>query len=80
MPKLSSMRVRLPELLGDMTPYRLAKDSGGRISLSTAYRLVRMKGRLANFDSDMLAALCDVLKVQPGELLEFVSDRKGKRA
>jgi DNA-binding Xre family transcriptional regulator len=76
---LSTMRLRLPELLGGMTPYRLAKESGGRISLSTAYRLVRKNGRLANFDAEMLAALCDVLNAKPGELLEYIHARKGKR-
>jgi len=68
-----------PELLGDMTPYRLAKESGGRISLSTAYRLVRLNGRLATFDAGMLAALCDVLGAKPSELLELVPEKKGKR-
>ena len=77
MAKLSSMRLRVPELLGDMTPYRLAKESEGRISLSTAYRLVRMKGRVANFDADMLAALCDVLKVKPKDLLEYLPGKRG---
>jgi DNA-binding Xre family transcriptional regulator len=70
---LTTMRLRLPELLPEgMTAYRLSVESGGRISLSTAYRLVRLKGRVANFDADMLAALCDVLGVEPGELLECV--------
>ena len=79
MAKLSTMRIRLPELLPEgMTAYQLAKASGDRISLSTAYRLVRLKGRVANFDADMLAALCDVLGVKPGELFEQVPGR-GKR-
>jgi DNA-binding Xre family transcriptional regulator len=74
------MRLRLPELLTErgLTAYRLASDSGGRISLSTAYRAVRLKGRMANFDADMLAAMCDVLELGPGELFEIVP-RKGKR-
>jgi DNA-binding Xre family transcriptional regulator len=79
MAKFPSMRVRLPELLGEMTPYRLAMESGERISLSTAYRLVRMKGRVANFDADMLAALCDVLQIEPSDLLERDGKRGGKR-
>jgi DNA-binding Xre family transcriptional regulator len=71
------MRLRLPELLPPgMTPYQLAKASGERISLSTAYRLVQRKGRVANFDADMLAALCDVLGVQPGDLFEITPKRK----
>lgn len=66
------MRLRLPELLErqQMTPYQLSKASGGRISMSTAYRIVRMGGRLQNFDGELLEALCDVLAVGPGELLE----------
>lgn len=66
------MRLRFPELLDarGLTPYALAKASEGRISESTAYRLTRMRGRVANFDAQMLEALCDVLGVEPGELLE----------
>jgi DNA-binding Xre family transcriptional regulator len=64
------MRIKLPELLGDMSPYALAKKSEGRISMSTAYRLVRLEGRVKTFDADLLEALCDVLNVGPGELLE----------
>ena len=80
MTRLTTMRLRLPELLPEgMTPYQLAKASSGRISLSTAYRLVRLEGRVATFDAGMLAALCDVLGVPPGELLEQVTERKGRR-
>lgn len=61
-----------------MTPYALAKASDGRISMSTAYRLARLKGRVETFDRDVLEALCDVLDVEPGELLERGS-RRGSR-
>jgi DNA-binding Xre family transcriptional regulator len=66
------LRLRLPELLEEreMTPYALAKASRGRISMSTAYRLARLKGRVETFDRSVLDALCDVLSVEPGELLE----------
>ena len=53
-----------------MTPYQLAKDSGGRISVSAAYRLVRAEGRLSLFGADLLEALCDVLAVKPNKLFE----------
>ena len=68
------MRLRLPELLDarEMTPYALAKASRGRISMSTAYRLVDLKGHLDSFDAEMLEALCDVLGVEPGDLLPRV--------
>jgi DNA-binding Xre family transcriptional regulator len=64
------MRLRIPELTGDMTAYELSKRSGGRISMSTAYRLVEKEGRLHTFDAALLEALCDVLAVEPGDLLE----------
>ena len=59
------MRLRLPELLAErgLSAYALAKRSGNRISTSTAYRLVKLNGRVQNFDADMLDALCDVLKL-----------------
>ena len=42
---------------------------------STLYRLARRRGRVKYLDSALLDALCDVLGVEPGELLE----RDGKR-
>lgn len=73
------LRLRLPELLDvrQMTPYALAKASKGRISLSTAYRIVRARGRVALFNAELLDALCDVLRVEPNELFE--RKRSGKR-
>ena len=68
------MRLRLPELLAEhkppMTAYAVAKASKGRISLSTIYRLNRNRGRVANFDGELLEALCDVFEVGPGGVLE----------
>lgn len=71
------MRLRLPELLDeyDLTAYALAKRSKGRISLSTIYRLSRNRGFVESFDAELLEAICDVLQVEPGILLE----REGKR-
>jgi hypothetical protein len=77
------MRLRLPELLDGhtppLTPYAVAKASGGRISLSTIYRLTRNKGRTKSFDGDLLEALCDVFGVGPERLLEREVGRRGKR-
>ncbi len=66
------MRLRIPELLTtrNITPYAFAKRSGGRVSLSTVYRLVERQGRLQTYSSDLLDTLCDVLEVEPGELFE----------
>lgn len=72
------MRLRIPELLAQtgVSPYRMSKESAGRISMSTAYRLKREKGKLQTFNAEMLDALCDIFDVGPGELLER---EKGKR-
>jgi hypothetical protein len=74
------MRVRFPELLkrSGLTPYAVAKQSDDRISLSTAYRFNRSGGRLNTFDAAVLEALCDIFGVQPGELLERASRRRGR--
>ena len=75
------VRLRLPELLKQhgLTAYAVSRRSGGRISMSTAYRLVRLDGRVQSFDADMLEALCDVLNVTPGELLERDPRKRQKR-
>jgi DNA-binding Xre family transcriptional regulator len=77
------MRLRLPELMAQhkppLTAYAVAKASKGRISLSTIYRLNRNEGRVANFDGELLEALCEVFGVQPGKLLER-EGTGGKRA
>lgn len=75
------LRLRIPELLKarDLTPYALAKASGGRISMSTAHRLMQLRGRLQMFNGIVLEALCDVLKVEPGELLERTRETKRAR-
>jgi DNA-binding Xre family transcriptional regulator len=66
------MRLRLPELLEErkppLTAYALAKASNGRISMSTAYRLTKLRGQVATFDRDVLIALCDALHVGPDQL------------
>jgi len=66
------MRVRINELLKrrGLTPYALAKASGGRVSLTMVYRLLRIHGRFTTIKTDVLDGLCDVLNVEPGELLE----------
>ncbi len=73
------MRIRIPDLMPDgMTGYQLAHKSSGRISMSTAYRLVKLKGKVQNFDADMLEALCDIFEVEPGALFERTTKRRGK--
>ena len=66
------MRVRLAELLEarGLTAYAVAQQSGGRVSTSALYRLLKVDGRPRLLDAELLDALCDVLDVGPGELLE----------
>jgi DNA-binding Xre family transcriptional regulator len=76
------MRLRLPELLeaSGLTAYALAKRSDGRISMALAYRLAKGHGVFGSVQPRTLAALCDVLDVQPGDLFERMSvAKKGKR-
>lgn len=75
------MRLRLPEILEaqDMTAYALAQASGGRISMSLAYRVQREGGAFKCLSPEALEALCEVLEVTPGELFERSPVKKGKR-
>jgi hypothetical protein len=78
-----AVRLRIPELLEEqgLTPYHLSKRSGGRISLSTAYRLVRLEGRVRRFEADLLEVLCEVLGLKdPGKLFELEGSRGPARA
>lgn len=74
------MRLRLPELLEQhgLTAHAVAVRSDGRINRATLYRLMRRRGRVQAFDADLLEGLCDVLSVEPGDLLE--RDKKRGRA
>lgn len=74
------MRLRLPEILAEhkTTAYAIAQRSAGRIDQSTLYRLARKRGVVRYIDADLLEALCDVLGVEPGELLER-DKKRGKR-
>ena len=65
------MRLRVAALLEEhgMTAYELAKRSGGRISLSSAYRLRR--GKFLTISPAVLDALCDVFGLDnPGPIFE----------
>jgi DNA-binding Xre family transcriptional regulator len=73
------MRVRLAELMEDrgLTAYAVAQLSDGRISTSALYRLLKTSGHARYLDAQLLEALCDVLEVGPGELLEREPPRRG---
>ncbi len=72
------MKLRVPDLMkqADMTAYRLAAESRGRISQRTAYR--PSVGEKESVRLEELAALCDVFGLTGvGELVEL---RQGRRA
>jgi DNA-binding Xre family transcriptional regulator len=75
----SMVRFRLAELLEERgwTAYRLAQETD--LTVPAAYRLADPDHRIQRLDIATLDTLCKVLKVQPGALLEWVPDRKGKR-
>jgi DNA-binding Xre family transcriptional regulator len=75
------MRLRLPELLKThrLTAYALAKQSDGRISIPLAYRLAKRHGVFGSVRPQTLAALCDVLKVEPGRLFERISPAQTRK-
>jgi DNA-binding Xre family transcriptional regulator len=72
------MRLRIPDVFEQrgLTAYEVAKRSNGRILPSSLYRLTRARGAVKFIDSDLLEALCDVLDVEPGDLLERESKRR----
>ena len=73
------MRVRLTELMEakGLSAYEIANRSDRRITMSTIYRLKKADGRMEYLNTSVLEALCDVLDVGPGELLE--RDKKSRR-
>ena len=74
------VRLRVRESLRERgwTAYRLAKEAGRTIPV--AYRLAAPGGQFRRLDVNTLDALCRTLGVQPGELLEWVPEKKGRRA
>ena len=79
MPYLSTVRLRVPDLLTtrNLTAYALAKALEGRVSRSAVYRMAA--GEKVALSLDEIAGLCDVLDVGPGELFERVPDKPKRR-
>ena len=73
------MRLRIPELFKErnQTPYEVARDSGGRLTEATLYRIARERGAVKFVSLGVLQALCDVLQVEPEAL--FVYERQAVR-
>jgi putative transcriptional regulator len=73
------IRFRLAEVLKrkGWTPYRLSQATG--LTVPTAYRLADPELRFGRFTTDTLDRLCRALDVQPGDLLEWVSEEQDSR-
>jgi putative transcriptional regulator len=73
------IRFRLAEILKKRgwTPYRLSQVTG--LTAPTVYRLADPELRFGRFTADTLNRLCEALDVQPGELLQWVPDKRGRR-
>ena len=70
------IRFHLAEILDGKgwTPYRLARETG--LTVPTAYRLADPDLVFGRFTADTLDRLCSALGVQPGDLLEWVPEKK----
>lgn len=60
--------VKAPLEARGWTPYRLAKETG--LTIPTAYKLAK-DPPAARIDAVTLAALCNALELEPGDLLEL---------
>jgi DNA-binding Xre family transcriptional regulator len=68
------VRLRLPELFKEkgLTAYEVARRSNGRLAEASIYRLVRRRGEVSMVSAKTIEALCDVLDVGPGDLIEVI--------
>jgi DNA-binding Xre family transcriptional regulator len=73
------VRWRVAELLKerDWTVYRLVQESG--LAPTVLYRIAKPKREVKRVDGTTLDVLCATFNVGPGELLEYVPDKRGKR-
>jgi DNA-binding Xre family transcriptional regulator len=73
------MRLLVADLMKkrEITAHALCKGSNDRISRSTAYRLAR--GEKVSLRPEEIAALCDVLELEPNDLFDRQPGRKVKR-
>lgn len=75
---MGDIRCRLSRILGDrrMTQKELTKESG--LSSFTVWKFYNEKWQ--GVDRETLIKLCETLKVQVGELFEYVETRSKKSA
>ena len=75
------IRLRIPEILKErsLTAHAIALQSEGRINRATLYRLARNGGRVRLLDTELLDALCEVLDMDPGEILERTVNKRRRK-
>jgi DNA-binding Xre family transcriptional regulator len=59
-----------------ISAYALGKGAG--LTYPTAHRLSRSSGKFGRLEAETLDRLCEFFRVQPGELLEWIPDRRGR--
>lgn len=79
LPRVAVIRFHLYSVLKQRgwTPYRLSQETG--LTVPTAYRLADPEMEFGRFTADTLDRLCATLAVQPGDLLEWVPDKRRRR-
>jgi DNA-binding Xre family transcriptional regulator len=72
------VRLRLSDVLEEKgwTAWRLAKETGGALTVRGAYRLADPEHQHRRLDLGTLSVLCRALGMTPGELLEYVPDKR----
>ena len=78
------MRWLLPEILQKrkLTAYRLAamaRERGHDLTVRAVYRLADPEHDLRRLDLDTLNAVCDALRLKPGDLLEYIQDQPKRK-
>ena len=75
-----TLRLRVAELLEQRgwTAYRLAQETG--LPRETAYRLAKPGAVVHRIEGRNFELLCATFGVQPGDLLEYLPDKKRARA
>jgi len=70
------VRLNVHEIMARRGISAYALSRGAKLSYPSAYRLSRPGGRFGRLHADTLDRLCVFFKVQPGQLLEWVPQRR----
>jgi putative transcriptional regulator len=73
------VRLMVHELMAERGISAYALSRGAGLSYPSAYRLSRPSGRFGRLHAETLRRLCAFFNVQPGQLLEWVPQRRRRR-